>query len=175
MYFATNGSARECGPMQGTQWAVAPNWTIPVRIDTSNRSGSCEFQLGIRDPGLVRIPNFTYRWEPAGPSDAGQCGNRQGTFSIPVNGILTGGEFGTRIQMDTDNRFGFCNLTFDASGDGEYGLDVQFWADGIGQCFNTAPPGFWRTVRPGAPLTIGIDTDSRPGGCQMSLRLSRLV
>jgi hypothetical protein len=54
------------------------------------------------------------------------------------------------------------------------GLDVQFYPDGdAGQCVNYLPQSQYRTAYAGNPVTIGIDTDSRSGGCQFLLRLRR--
>lgn len=169
--FYPDGDAGQCGgPTQ--QWTQSPGWTTPIRFNTDDRSGGCQLAFGIRDPaldfaGLV----LTYRWQVSPGGDGGQCGN-QGEFQVPVTAYQV---FGPNVRVNTDDRSGYCNLTFTMSGRTDIALDIQFWPDGIsGQCRNYLPQGQWRSVRPGQPVTIGIDTDDRGGGCQFSLRLRRL-
>ena len=75
---------------------------------------------------------------------------------------------------DTDNRSGYCNLTFTVSGRSDIGLDVQFYptpGGDAGQCRGFLPQGDFYTAFAGSPVTIGLDTDDRSGGCYLSLRL----
>jgi hypothetical protein len=171
IFFAGTQDGAQCGVNQGTFWAPAQTWTPPIRFDTDNRAGGCELSFALRDTAFFSVPTLTYQWAQAGTSDPGQCG-RRGLYTAPVNGDPEGQVMGPRILVDTDNRFGFCNLTLALSGSSAYQLDVQFWADGQDQCFNTAPQGQWHSVRAGQSLTLSIDTDGRPGGCQMAVRLS---
>jgi hypothetical protein len=100
----------------------------------------------------------------------GQCGN-QGEFPLPVTQSQV---LGPDIRVDTDDRGGYCNLTFAMSGRNDVSLDVRFWHEyvaGKDQCVNSLPMTEWHSVRPGAPVTIGMNTDSRQGGCYFSLRL----
>lgn len=169
--FYPDGDAGQCGgPTQ--QWTQSPGWTTTIRLDTDDRGGGCQLAFGIRDqslnfPGLA----LTYRWQASPGGDAGQCGN-PGEFQIPITAYQV---FGPTIRVNTDDKSGYCNLTFTMSGRTDVALDIQFWPDGAaGQCRNYLPQGQWHSVRPGLPVTIGIDTDGRSGGCQFSLRLRRL-
>jgi hypothetical protein len=168
--FIGDGDPGQCGGPQ-QQWAPSPDWTNPIRFDTDNRGGGCQLAFGVRDlasdlAGLT----LNYRWEVSPGGDGGQCGN-QGEFSIPITRFLA---LGPSVRVDTDGRGGWCNLTFMMSGRTGVALDVQYWADGDGgQCINALPQGQWRSVRPGAPITIGVDADNRGGGCQLSLRLRK--
>jgi hypothetical protein len=173
-WFVTpGGNAGQCGnPTSASQWAVSPDWTSPIRIDTDQRTGGCELSFGIFDPSSVLTGlGVTYTWSVSPGGDANQCGN-QGTFAMPVNTRFE--SFGSIIIDDTDNRAGWCNLTFTVSGNSNAGLDVQYYADpggNAGQCHSALPQGSFYTAAAGAPVTIGLDTDSRTGGCWLSLRL----
>lgn len=167
--FVPDGDASQCiGPMQ--QRAALGFWTVPIRFDTDGRRGGCALSFGIEDagnsfPGM----SFTYRWEPTPGGDAAQCGNSLGTFPIPISTLL---RFGPNVEVDTDDRRGGCNLTFTMAGRNDIVLDVQFSASGDpNQCINQVQQDQFRTVSPGIPVTVGIDTDSRPGGCDFALRL----
>jgi hypothetical protein len=168
--FTTTGDAGQCGTT-GQQWASSA-WTNPIRFDTDNRSGGCQLAFGISDPtlefaGLV----LSYRWQVTPGGDTRQCGS-QGEYQVPVTSFRV---FGPSIGIDTDDKSGGCNLTFTMSGRGDVALDIQFWPDGdAAQCLNYLPQGQFRTVRTGTPVTIGINTDGRSGGCQFSLRLRRI-
>lgn len=168
--FAPDGDAGQCGNA-GEQW-VTSGWTNPIRFDTDNRTGGCQLAFGISDPTLaVAGLVLTYGWHVSPGGDARQCGN-QGDFQVPVTSYRV---FGPAIRVDSDDKSGWCNLTLTMSGRNDVALDVQFWPDGdAGQCVNYLPQGQYRTVLPGTPVTIGIDTDGRTGGCQFSLRLRRI-
>ncbi len=153
------------------QWAPSPDWTNAILIDADSRSGGCLLAFGVRDlaNGLSGL-TMSYRWTVSPGGAAGQCGN-QGEFSLPITENQT---FGPNIKVDTDNRSGYCNLTFSMAGRADVSLDVRFWHEfepGKDQCKNSLPQEEWHSVRPGVPITIGIDTDGRQGGCRFSLRL----
>ena len=167
--FFPDGDAGQCsGPQQ--QSANAPDWTTPIRYDTDNRSGGCQFAFGIFDPDSALAGlSASYTWLPSPGGDAGQCGSFQGTFNLPIAQFQT---FGQQLRDDTDNRSGFCNLTFTLNGRTDIGLDIQFYADGdAGQCKGALPQGQFYTAAAGSPVTLGLDTDGRPGGCWLVLRL----
>ena len=170
---ADNGQCE--GPT--SQWAVAPNWTTPILIDTDSRPGGCVLGFGVYDPdNALAGLSITYTWQISSGGEAGQCqdpstGMAQGTFAMPIKPFQT---FGTTVLDDTDNRAGYCNLTFTVSGRSDIGLDVQFYQtpDGDGQCIGALPAaGDYDTAYAGSPVTIGLDTDDRAGGCYLSLRL----
>ena len=170
--FFADGNAGQCqGPSQ--QWRTSPDWTLPIRLDTDDRSGGCQLAFGVRDlDSQLQGLSLNFTWLPTPGADAGQCGNYQGTFPIPVTQFLA---FSQLIQIDTDHRTGFCNLTFSLSGRNDVALDIQFWADGdADQCKNSLPQGLWWTVRTGQSITLGLDMDGRPGGCNLSLRLRQV-
>ena len=165
--FFPDGDPGQCGGPQ-QQWVVQGDWTNPLRFDTDNRAGGCQLAFGIRDQAnnLAGL-HVSYQWQASPGGDAGQCGN-QGTFAFPITPNLV---FGPNIRVDTDNRSGWCNLTFSLSGRTDVALDVQWFADGdAGQCRNALPAGQFRSVLNGVPVTIGDDTDSRAGGCDLLLR-----
>jgi hypothetical protein len=92
---------------------------------------------------------------------------------VPIESVFDD-NFGQAVLVDTDNRRGWCNLTFTVSSGSNIGLDVQYYADPSGsadQCINALPQGSFYTAASGAPATIEIDTDNRPGGCWLSVRL----
>jgi hypothetical protein len=168
--FNPDGNAGQCvGTRQ--QWAPSPDWTNAVLVDTDSRGGGCLLAFGVRDldnnlAGLA----LNYRWQVSPGGNAGQCGN-QGEFPVP---ITTSQILGPNVKVDTDDRGGYCNLTFSMAGRTDVSLDVRFWpeyVDGKDQCVNYLPKEEWHSVRPGAPITIGMNTDSRLGGCYFSLRL----
>lgn len=172
-WFVTpGGDAGQCGnPTSASQWAVSPDWTSPIRIDTDGRSGGCELSFGIFDPSSLLTGGVNYTWSVSPGGDANQCGN-QGTYAMPVNSQFE--SFGQFIVDDTDNRSGWCNLTFSVSSGSNIGLDVQFFADpsgSAGQCVNALPQGSYDTAASGTPVTIMTDTDNRSGGCWLSVRL----
>lgn len=168
--FNPDGNASQCvGTRQ--QWAPSPDWTNAILIDADSRSGGCLLAFGVRDLGsnLTGL-TLSYRWTVSPGGDFRQCGN-QGEFSLPITQNQT---FGPNIRVDTDDRRGYCDLTFSMSGRNDVALDVRFWHEfepGKDQCVNSLPKEEWHSVRPDAPITIGMNTDSRQGGCYFSLRL----
>ncbi|MBD0741268.1 hypothetical protein [Streptomyces sp. CBMA152] len=167
--YNADGDAGQCGGATGQQWATSPDWTQPIRFDTDGRPGGCQLAFGVYDPDHTFAGaslSYDFRVSPGG--DSGQCGN-QGTYQMPIQPFQT---FGPSVRVDTDNRSGYCNLTLAVSGRSDVGLDVQFYPDGdAGQCKNYLPAGQYRTAYAGNPVTVGIDADNRPGGCQFLLRL----
>jgi hypothetical protein len=115
----------------------------------------------------AKRPPYTWSSMPDvhGELDHTQCGN-QGVHSIPITQFQV---MGPSILVDTDQRKGGCLLSFGMSGRTDTALDVMF--TGGAQCFFTTPAGQWRTVLPGSPVSVGIDTDQRAGGCELALRL----
>lgn len=43
-----------------------------------------------------------------------------------------------------------------------------------GQCRNVTSPGGFFSASNGSPVTIGLDTDGRGGGCELQLRLEHI-
>lgn len=172
----TNGNnAGQCGfPNPLVQFATSPNWSTPLRVDTDGRSGGCDLAFGIQDPSnLLSGLAITYTWAGSLPSSGGQC-VFPGTYSIPVSPVF---QLSPIIMDDTDDRAGYCNLTFNVSGRSDVALDLQYFADpsgSAGQCPGAMAPGSFRTVTAGSPWTISLDTDSRPGGCWLAFRLRLL-
>ena len=177
-YFLLNffaaGDGGQCWN-QGAAGARAGELTPPITIDTDGRSGGCEQQFAIYDgastlSGLSASVDFG-----AHPgSDVGQCWTFRSDGqhyheSIPVvQGYSSSWTaWSPPLGIDTDNRAGWCDQTFDVAGRDDVALEVQFLPNGSGQCLN---PGTHFAVR-GRPVTIGLDTDSRPGGCQQQFRL----
>jgi hypothetical protein len=172
-WFATpGGDAAQCGnPTSSAQWVVSPGWTSPIRVDTDSRVGGCELSFGIYDPSEALTGDVYYGWHVDPGGDGGQCGN-QGSYRMPVNWDY--GLFGPDVVDDTDNRTGYCNLTFTVSSGSNFELDVQYFTDpggSDGQCVNALPQGDYYAVQSNESVTIGLDTDDRPGGCWLSFRL----
>ncbi|WP_030669134.1 hypothetical protein [Streptomyces sp. NRRL B-1347] len=168
--FYPDGDPGQCsGPQQ--QWTAAPDWTTPIRFDTDSRGGGCQLSFGIHDASNVLSGlSASYSWQVEPGSDAGQCGN-QGTYALPITRFRA---TGPNIRVDTDGRGGWCNLTFALAGRTDIALDVQYWADGDGgQCPGHLPRGQYRSATEGKPVTVSVDADNRPGGCQLELRLRR--
>ncbi|MFT7840350.1 hypothetical protein Q5530_29765 [Saccharothrix sp. BKS2] len=168
--FNYDGHDKQC-VSPGQQWAPSPDWTNALLVDTDSRRGGCLLAFGVRDlaSNLTGLA-LTYGWAVSPGGHSGQCGNT-GVFPLPITPTHT---FGSAIRADTDDRGGYCNLTFAMSGRTDVALDIRFWAeveDGKPQCVNSLPQDEWHSVRPGAPITIGLNTDSRIGGCHLSLRL----
>ncbi len=102
-------------------------------------------------------------------SHSGQCGDNWGVNRVPIGSSFT---FGPEVRIDSDSRPGWCDLTFAVSGRNDVVLDVLFKAEnGTGQCIGASDG--WQPVLAGHSLTIGIDTDGRPGGCGLALRLTK--
>jgi hypothetical protein len=171
----TNGNnGGQCGnPNPTEQFAVSPNWTTPLRVDTDGRSGGCYLAFGIQDPSnLLSGLTITYKWAVSPQGNGGQC-QFPGTYTIPISPF----QLSSIIMDDTDDRAGYCNLTFTVSGRSDVALDIQYYTDpsgSAGQCPGALPQGSFYTVSAGSPWTISLDTDSRPGGCWLAFRLRQL-
>jgi hypothetical protein len=168
--FGFTGDVGQCN-VPGQYWAVAPDWTPPIRFNTDGRSGGCQFAFGVRDLGnsLAGLQLY-YDWQVSSGGDARQCGNTGTNLQIPITPFLA---FGASHIVDTDDKSGWCNLTFRMEGSRtDLTLDIQFWPDGAtDQCRNFRPQGQSLSVRPNLPVTIGISTDDRSGGCWFSMRV----
>ncbi|MGW4215312.1 hypothetical protein ACWEIJ_45575 [Lentzea sp. NPDC004789] len=165
------GGNGQCTNAPNGMWAVNPGPTNPVRLDTDNRPGGCLLSFGIGDiDGSLAGLDITYQLLPSYDSQAGQCGTNWGVNHIPIGPSFS---FGPDVRVDTDNRPGWCELTFASSGRNDVVLGVLFTAENdTGQCVNTGSND-WQSVPPGGRLTLNIDTDHRPGGCGLQLRLTK--
>ncbi|MFE5806224.1 hypothetical protein [Streptomyces sp. NPDC056491] len=169
--FNADGNPGQCGGRTGEQWHFDGNLTEPIRFDTDSRSGGCRLAFGIYDPdNYFAGTSVTYRFESSPGGNPARCGN-QGTHQMPIQ--RTSRAFGPSIRIDTDNRPGGCILTFALSSPIGMGIDVDYSSDGNrGQCGNALPfPGLPSPVDNSRAVPIVIDTDDRPGGCQLQLRL----
>jgi hypothetical protein len=174
----TNGNnGGQCGsPAFQVQTVPANNWSTPLRVDTDGRSGGCEAGWAINDPSnLLAGLSINGTWTVSPGGNAGQCGS---VNSFPVTINNTGGPTNiTGIFDDTDDRAGYCNLAFSVAGRSNVALDVQYYADpsgSAGQCVNALPQGSFYTASVNHPISMGLDTDSRPGGCWLQFRLRLL-
>jgi hypothetical protein len=152
-------------------WTVNPTPTTSVRLDTDNRPGGCQLSFGIGDldGGLAGL-DITYQLLPGYDSRAGQCGTNWGVNHIPIGPSFT---FGPDVRVDTDNRPGWCELTFARTGRPDVVFEVKFTAEnGTGQCGNTNSND-WQAVPPGQSVMLIIDTDGRAGGCGLEFRLTK--
>ncbi|MFF2077903.1 hypothetical protein ACFVXG_24490 [Kitasatospora sp. NPDC058162] len=170
--FNADGDPGQCGGRTGDQWKNDFDATEPIRFDTDSRPGGCQLAFGIYDPdGLLRDPSVTYTFQATPGGDPAQCGN-PGTHRMPVG--RTSRTFGPTIRIDTDNRPGGCDLTFALSSSIGMSIGVNYSSDGDrAQCGNAGPDlGLFSPVDNDRPFAVRIDTDDRPGGCRLQLRLA---
>ncbi|MGL5927506.1 MAG: hypothetical protein ACRCY8_01095 [Dermatophilaceae bacterium] len=160
-YDIGDAGTRQCG---GTGWSLTPvnEWTPTLRIDTDNRDGGCSLQLGLVKASTWLNGAISTDWQAHPGANDSQCLDR-GRQDWPTLGL-------NRIVIDTDDRRGWCDLTFDVT-DPAVAVDVSFYPDGNGQCVNSTGDSGFHTAYRGHPVTIGIDTDSRNGGCQFAVRV----
>ncbi|WP_031076883.1 hypothetical protein [Streptomyces sp. NRRL WC-3742] len=167
--FNPDGDPGQCGGRTGDQWVAAGVWTDAIRFDTDSRAGGCQLAFGVYDPDLeLQGVALAYDFHATAGGDPAQCGN-QGTYGMPIRRDAR--TFGPAVRIDTDNRPGGCNLTLAVPRiEQTYAaLDVQYDADGDpAQCGNT---GYHWAETDRGPVTVGIETDDRPGGCRLQLRL----
>ncbi|WP_143466870.1 hypothetical protein [Lentzea kentuckyensis] len=157
------------GPAAGT-WVTNPNQTASMRLDTDNRSGGCQLSFGIGDiDGSLAGLHLTYQLSPHNGSHSGQCEGYWGENDIPVGSEF---KFGNPVRVDSDSRPGWCDLTFRAHNRPDVLLEVKFTAENSSnQCLGASDA--WQPVTIGLPVVLGIDTDGRPGGCGLALRLTK--
>ncbi|GHB84953.1 hypothetical protein GCM10010347_64850 [Streptomyces cirratus] len=170
--FNPDGVPGQCGGRTGEQWKPEGIATDPIRFDTDSRPGGCLLAFGIYDPGNdLAGEHITYTFRATPGADHGQCGN-EGVHEMPIQRQSRG--FGPVIRIDTDNRPGGCDLTFDLTSSAHTtSLYVDYGSDGDrAQCGNALPfPGGFSPVDNARSVTARIDTDDRPGGCGLQLRL----
>ncbi|MFJ6382468.1 hypothetical protein ACIQI7_20995 [Kitasatospora sp. NPDC092039] len=167
--FNPDGVSGQCGGRTGDQWVAEGAWTDVIRFDTDSRPGGCQLAFGVHDPdNELEGVSLAYALQATAGGDPAQCGN-QGTFGMPIRRDAR--TFGPAVRIDTDNRPGGCSLTLAVPQIRQtyVALDIQYDADGDrAQCRNT---GYRWAETDRGPATIGIDTDDRPGGCRLQLRL----
>jgi hypothetical protein len=177
---SNNGQCRVDDGSSGesVQWVSEGNWTLPLALDTDNRSGGCGIWFGFNNQdGSLTGFNLNYLFAESPGGADGQCPGVSGTQTVPILPIPAPFRWwmDPRITVDTDHRPGWCDLTLTATGRADVVLDVlwEFNGDG-GQCHGALPLGTnqYRTVQTGAlPVTMGFDTDNRGGACFLSFRL----
>ena len=165
----------QCSGATGARAVRLGDWLPFVRMDMDNQWGGCIQQFAITDPmqqltGLV--VNIDFRSMQG--ADGNQCGNA-GSRPVPIT--ATSVDWSYPMRLDTDDRVGGCSQTWSLSGRSDIAIELQFFPDdsGVGQC---APPGPHNgttilRVLPNQPVTLGINTDGRYGGCQFRARLVR--
>jgi hypothetical protein len=145
----------------------------PMRIDTDNRPGGCTQQFVLYDPDDA-LPDLqiTTQLAPQPGFDNGQCSNLgPQIIQHTQENMIQNMPWSAPIRIDTDDRPGACVQTFAIHGRPELGLDVLAEPDGDpGQCPNNPTTA----AIEGHPASIVLDTDSRPGGCRVNLRLRNL-
>lgn len=172
--FFANGDSGQCWNT-GAAGARAGELTPPITIDTDGRSGGCEQQFAIFDAaGVLNGLSVSVDFGAHPGSDPGQCwtfrpSGQHYHEAIPIVGWFSSDwtSWSPPLGIDTDNRAGWCDETFDVAGRSDVTLEIQFNPNGNGQCIN--PGTHYATW--GHPVTLGIDTDSRAGGCQQQFRL----
>ncbi|MFE7603303.1 hypothetical protein [Streptomyces sp. NPDC057494] len=169
--FDPDGDPGQCGGRTGEQWASAGNVTDVIRFDTDSRAGGCRLAFGLYDPqGELGGVSATYTFRATPGGDPAQCGN-QGTHQLPITASRS---FGAVIRIDTDNLQGGCDLTFALTSPTSTSIGVNYTSDGDrAQCGNAPlPPGGFSPVGNDSAFPVRIDTDDRPGGCRLQLRLN---
>jgi hypothetical protein len=174
--FFANGDAGQCWN-PGAAGARVGELTPSIVIDTDSRGGGCEQQFGIFDPaGQLSGLSLSVDFGAHPGSDPGQCWtfrldgqNYHNTIPLASGALPSWTAWTPPLGIDTDNRAGYCDQTFAISGRDDVVLEVQFTPNGDGQCIN---PGTHFVAR-GHPVTLGLDTDDRGGGCQQQFRLLR--
>lgn len=157
----------QCTDAEDGLWELSPKPTKEIRLDTDGRAGGCQLSFGIFDIGSLAGLSITYQLMPHIGSHSGQCGENWAVNQIQIGPSL---DFGQPIRVDSDNRTGWCDLTFAVTGRPDVRFEVLFYPDGRSeQCVNWSDS--WRRVAPGEQLTLGIDTDDRAGGCNLAFRL----
>lgn len=168
--FTPDGDPGQCGGRQGEQWHLNGDWSDEIRLDTDDRPGGCRLAFGIYDPqNQLGSASFRYAFQSSPGTAPGQCGN-EGDYRIPTSS--TARTFGPTIRIDTDSRQGGCTLTFLVSNTASATLDIRYSGDGdVSQC-GGALPNDVHTASPGHPVALAVDTDNRPGGCRLQLRMN---
>jgi hypothetical protein len=167
--WVADGDAGQCNAGAYNQFSTpGGSYSQPIRMDTDNRPGGCQYQIGILDPrNVLASKNFKLQLGFFADGDPGQCGGI-GTQDVPVSRnriVLT-----TPIRVDTDNRPGACIQRWSLQAT-DIVLDISWTSDGDpGQCGNQGAP---HTVQNGY-VDLRLDMDNRPGGCWQSLRLRAL-
>lgn len=165
----------QCGGAAGTQAVALGNWTLPIRIDTDDRSGGCRLRYFIYDP--------QNRLAASGMSvgltgDPGQCGGSGSVYTLQKLATLDAGTIANLPyhRIDTDSRPGGCLMQFTLSGAPSdpqpKHLEVQYSFDGdANQCGNFGSRSADSRFSPSL-IQLGLDTDGRGGGCLLSMRFS---
>ncbi len=156
----------QCGYEKGDIRASFGKWSRAIYVNTDNRRGGCEYSLALLDPsGAVAGLRLTITLSKVGPQP--QC-DHTGEHVVPISRDAASLVWSPKFRIDTDDREGGCQLAFAISGRHDIVLDVEFISDGDpSQCRGAGR----HVVAPIKPAAIEIDTDSRPGGCFLRLRL----
>ncbi|MFD8757262.1 hypothetical protein ACFV0O_40760 [Kitasatospora sp. NPDC059577] len=167
--FEPDGDPGQCGGHRGEQWNLTGDWSDEIVLDTDDRPGGCLLAFGIFDPqNDLADASVRYAFQSTPGTAPGQCGN-QGDYRIPATPNFT---FGPAIRIDTDSRPGGCTLTFLVSNTASVTLDIRYAGSGdVSQCGGALPNDLY-TAYPGHPVPLTVDTDNRPGGCRLQLRLN---
>ncbi|MEV7118374.1 hypothetical protein [Kitasatospora griseola] len=168
--FNPEGDPGQCGGRQGEQWHPNGEWTDEIVLDTDDRPGGCLLAFGLFDPqNQLGSASVRYAWTTLPGTGPGQCAN-QGDYRMPASS--TARVFGPSIRIDTDSRPGGCILTFLVSDTPSVSLDIRYAGNGdVRQCGGALPNDQF-TATPGHPVPLTVDTDNRPGGCRLQLRLN---
>lgn len=168
----------QCGGQMGEFATAFGAFSEAIKFDTDNREGGCQLRLAIIDPdGILgeRRWQLSIVFTPQG--HIGQC-KYPGSRVVPIVPSVEAAiaswtlpPWRDPIVIDTDDRVGGCVLEFQVNGpDTAHApvLDVAYEADGDPrQC----PQAGVKVATLGHPAAVIIDTDSRPGGCLLRLRL----
>ncbi|MEU9073808.1 hypothetical protein [Kitasatospora sp. NPDC048538] len=168
--FEPDGDPGQCSGRRGEQWHVNGEWSDEILLDTDDRPGGCLLSFGLFDPqNQLGSTSVRYAFQSAPGTAPGQCAN-QGDYRMPAS--PTARTFGPAIRIDTDSRPGGCTLTFLVSNTASTTLDIRYAGNGdVRQC-GGALPNDLLTASPGQPVALAVDTDNRPGGCRLQLRLN---
>ncbi|WP_227104552.1 hypothetical protein [Chromobacterium rhizoryzae] len=164
-----NGDATQCGNI-GHHSAALGEWLPQIIVDTDNKTGGCMQSFSIEDPDeILGDMQITLSWTADKGGDPKQCGGPDSTI-IPItkNGQTTS----QPIFLDMDNRRGGCNQKFVIEKNKNYGLEVYMEPNGDASQCHGATLG--SVAKLNSPITIGLDTDNKNGGCIVKYRLVKL-
>jgi hypothetical protein len=163
-----NLDAEQCnGGAYGKITTNGGSFSRPMFLDTDNRSGGCNYQIGLVDPhGDLAKRGFKLTMQFSANGDPGQCGGI-GTYDVPASNSMDHLRLTNTIFIDTDDRPGGCLLRWTLWGSNLV-LDVNFYGNlDASQCGNQGS----RSIQNGQSVELFLDMDNRAGGCFLSLRL----
>jgi len=166
--FIDEGGNGQCGGAVGVHCVPLGEWTPQMLIETDGGPGGCRQRFMLSTDCAVDLQICVdFQVTPGG--DANQCVNR-GTHCAGIN------QWTDEILLDMDDRNGYCTQQFFVMSETDgFTLFMDFQAeegiDSSGQCKVTGTSKAYSEYGTGTNV-IGLDTDSRPGGCFQKFMLN---